>query len=57
MWDEIPLKATFYNYFSEYFSGEYDIYHFIPLDSSDYLCEISLKANLATDKGNGQNET
>ena len=57
MWDEIPLKATFYNYFSEYFSGEYDIYHFIPLDSSDYLCEILLKANLATDKGNGRNET
>ena len=33
------------------------MYHFILLESCDYLCEISLKANVATDEGNGQNET
>ena len=31
-------------------------YRFIPLLSCDYLCETSLKANLATDKGNDRNE-
>ena len=30
---------------------------FIPLHSCDYLCEISLKANVATDEVNGRNET
>ena len=37
--------------------GEYHIYQFIPLQICDYLCKISLKANVATDKGNGRNET
>ena len=37
------------------------MYRFIPLSSDyllrDYLCEFSLKANVATDEGNGRNET
>ena len=33
------------------------MYQFIPLHSCDYLCEISLKENVATDEGNGRNET
>ena len=36
---------------------EYYMYQFILLQSCDYLCEISLQANVATDKGNGRNET
>ena len=32
------------------------MYQFIPLHSCDYLCEISLKANVATDKGNVNTE-
>ena len=30
------------------------MYQFIPLHSRDYLWEISLKANVATDEGNGR---
>ena len=30
---------------------------FIPLYSCDYLKQISIKTNLATDEGNGRNET
>ena len=33
------------------------MYQLIPLHSCDHLCEISLKANVATDEGNGPNET
>ena len=36
---------------------EYHMYQFIPLQSCDYLCEISLKANVATDESNDRNET
>ena len=57
IWVQIPLRPTFYRYFSESFSGEYRKYQFIPLQSYDYLCEISLKANMATGEGNGRNET
>ena len=32
------------------------MYQFIPLQR-DYLCEPSLKANVATDEGKDQNET
>ena len=32
------------------------MYQLIPLHSHDYLCEISLKANVATDEGNRRNE-
>ena len=32
------------------------MYQFIPLHSCDYLCEISLKANVATDEGNVNTE-
>ena len=32
------------------------MYQFIPLHSFDYLSEISLKENVATDEGNGRNE-
>ena len=31
-------------------------YQFIPLHSCDYLYKISIKINVATDKGNDQNE-
>ena len=31
------------------------MYQFIPLHSWDYLCEISLKANVAADEGNNRN--
>ena len=44
----------YYIYIS--FSGEYHMYQFIPLQR-DYLCETSLKANVATDEGKDQNET
>ena len=47
------LMSTFYSYFSESFSDEYHMYQFIPLQICDYLCEISLEANVATDEGNG----
>ena len=52
-------SPTFYSCFSESFSGEYHMYQyqFIPLQICDYLCKISLEANVATDKGNGRSET
>ena len=56
-WVQIPLRTTFYSYFQECFTDEYHMYQFIPLHSFDYLSEISLKENVATDEGNGRNET
>ena len=35
----IPLRPTFYSYFKESFSGEYQQYQFIPLHSCDYLTQ------------------
>ena len=32
-------------------------YQFIPLQICDYLCEISLEANVTTGEVNGRNET
>ena len=37
-------------------SGEYHMYQLILLHSCDYLQKISIKINVATDKGNSQNE-
>ena len=56
LWVQIPLRPTFYSYFSESFSDEYHMYQFILLQICDYLCKISLEANVATDEGNGRNE-
>ena len=56
LWVQIPLRPTFYSYFKESFSGEYHIYQFISLHSCDYLMKISIKINVATHKGNSQNE-
>ena len=33
------------------------MYQFIPLHSCDYLKKNSIKTNVATDEGNGRNET
>ena len=54
---QIPLRPTFYSYFSKSFGDEYHMHQFIPLQICDYLCEISLEVNVATDEGNGRNET
>ena len=32
------------------------MYQYIPLQSTDYLKKISIEINVATDKGNSQNE-
>ena len=32
------------------------IYIYVMIYTRDYLCKISLKANVATDEGNGRNE-
>ena len=53
---QIPVRPTLYSYFLKSFSGEYHMYPLIPLQR-DYLCETSLKANVATDEGKDQNET
>ena len=55
-WVQVSLRPTFYNYFKESFSGEYHMYQLIPLHSWDYLKKLSIQINLATDKGNIQNE-
>ena len=39
----IAIYATFYSYFKQSFSGEYNIYQFIPLHSYDYLKKILIK--------------
>ena len=47
-----------YSYFEKSFSGgEYHMYLFIPLHSCDYFKKNLIKTNLATDEGNGRNET
>ena len=53
---QIPLMPTFYSYFKKPFSDEYHMYQFIPLQC-DYLCETSLKANVATGESKDRNET
>ena len=40
----------------ESLSGEYHMYQVIPLHSCDYLYQVSIKINVATDKGNSRNE-
>ena len=55
-WVQIRLRPTFYSYVKESISSEYHIYQFIPLHSCDYLKKISIKATVATDEGNSQNE-
>ena len=52
-WVQIPLRPTFYSYFKESFSGEYNVYQFIPLHPCDYVKKKSIKTNVATDEGNG----
>ena len=56
-WVQIPLRPTFYSYFKESISGEYNMYQFIPLHSCDYLKKNSIKTNVVTDEGNDRNET
>ena len=41
---------------SQTFADEYYMYKVIPLHSCDYLEKISIKLNVATDKGNSRNE-
>ena len=45
----MPLRPTLYRYFSKFFSGKYQTYQFILLQR-DYLCETSVKKNVATKK-------
>ena len=52
----IPLRPTFYSYFKESFSDEYQMYQFIPLHSCDYLNKNSMKTDVATDESNTQKE-
>ena len=56
-WVQIPFGPTLYSYFKESFSGEYHMYQLIPPQSCDYLMKISIKTNVATNKGNILNET
>ena len=55
-WVQIPLRPAFYSYFKGSFSGEYQMYLFIPLHSYDYLKKILIKIIMVTDKSTTWNE-
>ena len=56
LWVQMPLWATFYSYFYEWFSSGHHMYPFILLNSCDYLNKILIKTNVATEEENSEND-
>ena len=55
-WNHGLITQLVYSYIKESFSGEYDMYQFIPPRSCDHFKKFLTKINVVTDECNSRNE-